>query len=66
LLSLPASAIATQLSTAAWPQRLAHRGPGLDPRSLPNGFRPRDMLDPTLKDDAIQIKTQDFKGRGGD
>ena len=38
-----------------------HGGPGLDPRSLPKGFRPRDMVDPTLKVEPIHIKTRDFR-----
>jgi error-prone DNA polymerase len=37
-----------------------HGGPGLDPRSLPKGFRPRDM-DPTLRVDPIKVKTRDFR-----
>jgi len=40
----------------------AHRGgPGIDPRSLPKGFRPRDMVDPTLKVEPIRVKTRDFR-----
>ncbi len=38
-----------------------HGGPGLDPRSLPKGFRPRDLVDPTLKVEPIQVKTRDFR-----
>ena len=38
-----------------------HGGHGIDPRSLPKGFRPRDMIDPTLKVEPIQIKTRDFR-----
>ncbi|CAH1648162.1 error-prone DNA polymerase [Chelatococcus asaccharovorans] len=38
-----------------------HGGPGIDPRSLPKGFRPRDLVDPTLKVEPIQIKTRDFR-----
>jgi len=38
-----------------------HGGPGIDPRSLPKGFRPRDMVDPTLKVEPIRIKTRDFR-----
>jgi error-prone DNA polymerase len=38
-----------------------HGGPGMDPRSLPKGFRPRDMVDPTLKVEPIHIKTRDFR-----
>ena len=38
-----------------------HGGPGIDPRSLPKGFRPRDMVDPTLKVDPIRVKTRDFR-----
>jgi len=38
-----------------------HGGPGLDPRSLPKGFRPRDLVDPTLKVEPILIKTRDFR-----
>lgn len=40
----------------------AHHGaPGLDPRSLPKGFRPRDLVDPTLKVEPISVKTRDFR-----
>lgn len=40
----------------------AHHGaPSLDPRSLPKGFRPRDLADPTLKVEPIRVKTRDFK-----
>lgn len=40
----------------------AHHGaPGIDPRTLPKGFRPRDMVDPTLKVDSIKVKTRDFR-----
>ncbi len=38
-----------------------HGGPGLDPRSLPKGVRPRDMVDPTLKVEPIHIRTRDFR-----
>ncbi|TGV81923.1 error-prone DNA polymerase, partial [Mesorhizobium sp. M00.F.Ca.ET.149.01.1.1] len=38
-----------------------HGGPGLDPRSLPKGFRPRDLVDPTLVVEPIKVKTRDFK-----
>lgn len=38
-----------------------HGGPGLDPRSLPKGFRPRDLVDPTLKVEPIKVKTRDFR-----
>ncbi|WP_432612832.1 OB-fold nucleic acid binding domain-containing protein [Mesorhizobium mediterraneum] len=38
-----------------------HGGPGIDPRSLPKGFRPRDLVDPTLKVDPIKVKTRDFR-----
>jgi error-prone DNA polymerase len=38
-----------------------HGGPGLDPRSLPRGFRPRDLVDPTLAVEPIKVKTRDFK-----
>ncbi|RUX20491.1 DNA polymerase, partial [Mesorhizobium sp. M7A.F.Ca.US.011.01.1.1] len=38
-----------------------HGGPGLDSRSLPKGFRPRDLVDPTLKVEPIKVKTRDFK-----
>jgi len=38
-----------------------HGGPGIDPRSMPKGFRPRDLVDPTLKVDPIHIKTRDFR-----
>ncbi|MER9169293.1 error-prone DNA polymerase [Mesorhizobium australicum] len=38
-----------------------HGGPGLDPRSLPKGFRPRDIVDPTLTVEPIKVKTRDFK-----
>ena len=38
-----------------------HGGPGIDPRSPPKGFRPRDLVDPTLKVEPIQIKTRDFR-----
>ncbi|WP_411961796.1 OB-fold nucleic acid binding domain-containing protein [Mesorhizobium sp. ES1-6] len=38
-----------------------HGGPGLDPRSLPKGFRPRDLADPTLVVEPIKVKTRDFK-----
>jgi error-prone DNA polymerase len=40
----------------------AHHGaPGIDPRSLPKGFRPRDLVDPTLKVEPIRVKTRDFR-----
>ena len=45
-------AAATKLSTAA---------PGIDPRSVPKGFRPRDLVDPTLVVEPIKIKTRDFR-----
>jgi error-prone DNA polymerase len=38
-----------------------HGGPDLDPRSLPKGFKPRDMVDPTLQVESIRVKTRDFK-----
>ncbi|TIR17098.1 MAG: DNA polymerase [Mesorhizobium sp.] len=39
----------------------AHGGPAIDPRSLPKGFRRRDLVDPILKVDRIQKKTRDFR-----
>ncbi len=40
----------------------AHNGgPGLDPRSMPKGFKPRDLVDPTLKVEPIKVKTRDFR-----
>ncbi|MBN9362830.1 MULTISPECIES: error-prone DNA polymerase [unclassified Devosia] len=38
-----------------------HGGPGIDPRSLPKGFKPRDMVDPTLQVEPIRVKTRDFR-----
>ncbi|CCV16427.1 error-prone DNA polymerase [Mesorhizobium sp. STM 4661] len=38
-----------------------HGGAGIDPRSLPKGFRPRDLVDPTLTVEPIKVKTRDFK-----
>jgi len=38
-----------------------HGGPGVDPRSLPKGFKPRDLVDPTLQTDRIRVKTRDFR-----
>ncbi|ESY22242.1 MULTISPECIES: error-prone DNA polymerase [unclassified Mesorhizobium] len=38
-----------------------HRGPGIDPRSLPKGLRPRDLVDPTLQVEPIKVKTRDFR-----
>ena len=38
-----------------------HGGPGIDPRNLPKGFRPRDLVDPTLKVDPIRVRTRDFR-----
>ena len=38
-----------------------HGGPGIDPRSVPEGFRPRDLVDPTLMVDPIKVKTRDFR-----
>ncbi len=37
------------------------RGPGIDPRSLPKCFRPRDMVDPTLTVEPIKVKTREFR-----
>jgi len=36
-------------------------GPGTDPRTLPRGFRPRDLVDPTLSVEPITVKTRNFK-----
>ncbi|RWH76951.1 MAG: error-prone DNA polymerase [Mesorhizobium sp.] len=36
-------------------------GPGIDPRSLPKGLRPRDLVDPTLQVEPIKVKTRDFR-----
>jgi error-prone DNA polymerase len=38
-----------------------HGGPGIDPRSVPKGFKPRDLVDLTLMVDPIKIKTRDFR-----
>ncbi|RWQ81916.1 MAG: error-prone DNA polymerase [Mesorhizobium sp.] len=38
-----------------------HGGPGIDPRSLPKGLRPRDLVDPTLQVEPIKVKTRDFR-----
>ncbi|RWL15115.1 MAG: error-prone DNA polymerase [Mesorhizobium sp.] len=38
-----------------------HSGPGLDPRSMPKGLRPRDLVDPTLQVEPIKVKTRDFR-----
>jgi error-prone DNA polymerase len=38
-----------------------HGSPGLDPRSLPKGPKPRDILDPYGHIDQIKLKTRDFR-----
>ena len=38
-----------------------HGSPGLDPRSLPKGPKPRDIYDPYLHIDQIKVKTRDFR-----
>ncbi|RWQ37053.1 MAG: error-prone DNA polymerase [Mesorhizobium sp.] len=38
-----------------------HGGPGIDPRSLPKGLRPRDLVDSTLQIEPIKVKTRDFR-----
>jgi error-prone DNA polymerase len=39
-----------------------HRGrPGLDPRSVPKGPKPRDIYDPYGHIDRINVKTRDFR-----
>ncbi|MBZ9982446.1 MULTISPECIES: error-prone DNA polymerase [unclassified Mesorhizobium] len=38
-----------------------HGGPGIDPRSLPKGLRPRDLVDSTLQVEPIKVKTRDFR-----
>jgi error-prone DNA polymerase len=38
-----------------------HGGPGIDPRSLPKGLRPRDLVDPMLQVEPIKVKTRDFR-----
>jgi error-prone DNA polymerase len=38
-----------------------HGSPVSDPRGLPKGPRPRDIVDPYLHLDAIKVKTRDFR-----
>jgi error-prone DNA polymerase len=38
-----------------------HGSPGLDPRSLPKGPKPRDIYDPYGHIDQIKVKTRDFR-----
>jgi error-prone DNA polymerase len=39
-----------------------HRGPGIDPRSLPpKGPKPRDIYVPDRHIDSIKVKTRDFR-----
>jgi error-prone DNA polymerase len=38
-----------------------HGSPGLDPRSLPKGPKPRDICDPYGHIDQIKVKTRDFR-----
>ncbi|MEY9625049.1 error-prone DNA polymerase [Sinorhizobium fredii] len=38
-----------------------HGSPVPDPRGLPKGPRPRDIVDPYLQLDAIKVKTRDFR-----
>jgi error-prone DNA polymerase len=38
-----------------------HGGPSHDPRSVPKGMRPRDLVDPTLKVESLRVKTRDFR-----
>ncbi len=38
-----------------------HGSPAPDPRGLPKGPRPRDIVDPYLHLDAIKVKTRDFR-----
>ena len=38
-----------------------HGGPGIDPRSIPKGFKPRNLVDPTMVVEPIKIKTRDFR-----
>jgi error-prone DNA polymerase len=38
-----------------------HGSPGLDPRSLPKGPRPRNIVDPYGHIDQIKVKTRDFR-----
>ena len=40
---------------------LHHGSPGLDPRSLPKGPKPRDIYDPYGHIDQIKVKTRDFR-----
>jgi error-prone DNA polymerase len=40
---------------------LHHGNPGLDPRSLPKGPKPRDIYDPYGHIDQIKVKTRDFR-----
>jgi error-prone DNA polymerase len=38
-----------------------HGSPGLDPRSVPKGPRPRNIVDPNGHIDQIKVKTRDFR-----
>jgi error-prone DNA polymerase len=38
-----------------------HGSPGLDPRALPKGPKPRNIVDPYGHIDEIKVKTRDFR-----
>ncbi len=38
-----------------------HGAPAPDPRGLPKGPRPRDIVDPYLHLDQIKVETRDFR-----
>jgi error-prone DNA polymerase len=39
---------------------LHHRSPGIDPRSMPKGSKPRDIADPYGPIDQIKVKARNF------
>lgn len=62
LMRLPSLAPCALRAASAALVRSERRGaPGLDPRGLPKSFRPRDLVDPTLRLESIQVKTRDFR-----